>query len=307
MRHGRAPGKHPQCGRDCPGHAASKATRPPTQEELRENIPNIRLCPKFKNDGYMAYLLEISVADLNRMYGPHASGSHPQSIGASMMEDADVVMGDNGVEERSELQDEDGTEEMADITGTAPELGHTLGHQYIRDQSTPGSTYSPLPEAPMVRSPEPEKAQTLRILYVPDPSRSRDSQQQTRADLGFTDRTILKSTFIILKDVLPDYIFPRRGGVHKLHPSEEERTRVRITEWVCGITLTDNYLTMTQKLWIMDRLSILKKDDRRYFDVSYMDWYQFKQIILSGGADELAHLLQYDCVLGGIDYTVDYR
>lgn len=44
-----------------------------------------------------------------------------------------------------------------------------------------------------------------------------------------------------------------------------------------------------------------------YFDVSYMDWNDFKRIVLHGEREGLAHLLQYDCVLGGIDYTIDYR
>lgn len=57
----------------------------------------------------------------------------------------------------------------------------------------------------------------------------------------------------------------------------------------------------------MDRLSILKKDDRKYFNVSYMDWDHFKHVILHGAAQDISAILRYDCVLGGVDYTTDFR
>lgn len=181
----------------------------------------------------MAYLLDIPEVDIDVIYGQHPSSTEVGSGVGSSVQGGDVEMGTPELEDRVEISGGvDGTDDMQDIAETVG----TMGWTYNRDQSTPVSRYSPLPEVPMVRSPEPENApQTLKILYVPDPSRSRDSQQHAQADLGFTDRTILKSTFTTLRSVIPNYIFPRRGGgLQNRHPSEEKRTKVRISEWVCA-------------------------------------------------------------------------
>ena len=56
----------------------------------------------------------------------------------------------------------------------------------------------------------------------------------------------------------------------------------------------------------MDRLSILRKDGMKFFDMSYMDWHVFKDAILEGGWSQ-SGILQYDCVLGGVDHTTNFR
>lgn len=43
------------------------------------------------------------------------------------------------------------------------------------------------------------------------------------------------------------------------------------------------------------------------FDMSYMPWDKFKEGVLSLDKEFLLQISKQDCVMGGIDYTVDYR
>lgn len=55
------------------------------------------------------------------------------------------------------------------------------------------------------------------------------------------------------------------------------------------------------------RLNVLEDDGRKLFEVSYMPWSSFKDGILTWDENVIARLLAVDCIIGGIDYTVDYR
>lgn len=57
----------------------------------------------------------------------------------------------------------------------------------------------------------------------------------------------------------------------------------------------------------MIRLGVLENNGRKLFDVSYMSWNSFKDGILTWDKNVIARLLSVDCIIGGIDYTVDYR
>lgn len=58
----------------------------------------------------------------------------------------------------------------------------------------------------------------------------------------------------------------------------------------------------------MMRLGVLEDQGRKLFDVSYMSWSTFKNGVLTMDADVIDRLLSVDCIMiGGIDYTVNYR
>lgn len=63
---------------------------------------------------------------------------------------------------------------------------------------------------------------------------------------------------------------------------------------------------MKPQLWIVYRLSLLKLNGNPLFRVTYMQWETFKDI-LAQQDQRLSHILQHDCLLGGIDYTINYR
>lgn len=64
---------------------------------------------------------------------------------------------------------------------------------------------------------------------------------------------------------------------------------------------------LSLKLWLMMQLSVLQNDGSRCFDVSYMSWSTLKDGILSWDQNVINRLLSVDCIIGGIDYTIDYR
>lgn len=72
-----------------------------------------------------------------------------------------------------------------------------------------------------------------------------------------------------------------------------------IHNWCCHLTI--------QQLWIVQRLGISRDDGDPLFSVSYMQWDEFKRKVLRCNPDDLGELSGFDCILGGIDYTIDYR
>ena len=134
----------------------------------------------------MAYLLNITVAELNEVYGQRASRSQPYSGGGSGTLDADVEMGNAEMDRCADSTNNDeNSDDMGGIMAVRLEGYNRLGDPYNCEQFTPLLKYSPLPEAPMVHSLEPERApRMLRILYVPDPSWARQMGMNAQGDLN---------------------------------------------------------------------------------------------------------------------------
>lgn len=72
-----------------------------------------------------------------------------------------------------------------------------------------------------------------------------------------------------------------------------------IHDWCSGLTIV--------QLWIIQRLAISQHDGGPLFDISYMRWEEFKLKVLRCSPDDVGELSGYDCILGGVDYTIDYR
>ena len=223
------------------------------QQELHEHIPEIRLCPKFADSNYMAYLLDVTVAELNDVYGQRASGSQLYSAGGSGTLDGDVEIGDAEMDRRADgANDDEDSDNMGGVLEVGLEGYNGLGDPNHHKQSTPLSKYSPLLEAPMVCSLEPEcTPRTLQILYVPNPSRARQTGTNAQGDLGFTECTIIRLTFATLKATIPDYIFPKRSGVgmEDQPAMGERRAKVVISKWE-HVTALQTSLILTMVLLI---------------------------------------------------------
>lgn len=274
-RHAKSPGKHMECTPACPGHQAVigaggvRSARMATQEELRQYIPRIRTLPKFLDDKYVAFLLDVSVPDLHRLYEPASRGSQSVSISLMdidrdadrediMMEDPDVdimaghvepetrtgkegvVMGGTYWEVEGEEEEEEDEEDDGDGDEAREEYYKRAG-LYPRGRSeqssiSASSIHSRLPVRPQAQVPESGNVlQTLQLLYVPDPSRARLGLRNA-VDLAFTDRTITQEVYSLMKATIPYYVFSKRrkGDIEMGNPdSEGKRMKVRISEWVC--------------------------------------------------------------------------
>lgn len=54
-------------------------------------------------------------------------------------------------------------------------------------------------------------------------------------------------------------------------------------------------------------MRLAKLKDGTLYEVAYMSWDNFKDIIVKANTERISHILSYDCIVGGIDYTIDYR
>lgn len=43
------------------------------------------------------------------------------------------------------------------------------------------------------------------------------------------------------------------------------------------------------------------------FLVTYMDWTAFKTTVMSNDENNIRTFLGYECIVGGVDYTIDFR
>ncbi|KAI6016399.1 hypothetical protein PISMIDRAFT_25228 [Pisolithus microcarpus 441] len=165
-----------------------------------------------------------------------------------------------------------------------PYQGLRIPSVLLSSRST--SEFSQLSGTLMGRNPEAtsRKGRRFKLIYVPDPSRRSSSLFESQRNLGYALRTITADTYKILDQAVPGYVFRRPGG-----RSKEGRMKVHISEW----------------LWVAVRLSTVL--DGSMFQVTYMSWEKFRDGILTVDEDIVAELSRHDCLLGGIDYTIDYR
>lgn len=160
-------------------------------------------------------------------------------------------------------------------------------------------------EAPKNRLTAPRK---FRLLYVPDPSRSCEILLQAESDLGYTTQNIRKEDFRYMKSVVPQSVFAKKFHSTEVH--DEGYVKVRINEWVGVIIHT--YVIFARlifyQLWVIHRLSQVTQGDGCLFTCSYMRWEDFKDIVLSEDDARIGQeLFTYDCILGGADYTINFR
>lgn len=56
------------------------------------------------------------------------------------------------------------------------------------------------------------------------------------------------------------------------------------------------------------RRHTFENDNGKGFNISFMDWAEFKPMVISGTRDlkGWSHLTEYDCIIGGIDFDMGY-
>ena len=240
-RHTKGTGIHSNCSPVCPGHAflsgerSGRATRSPTEDELRLYIPHILQEGIMSLQG-VAHDLEIAVDDVEVLY------KHENLL------QVDVEMGSNDVHAIEDLMDvvpSIRTECGDNNRYNEHEHTHVLSaqvvahHSYTREPSVVSTTsatttYSQLPQSLSTgQANDLKEDRMFRILYVADPSRRCDTLVEAQHDLGYTTRSIARDLFDMLKKRLPRHIFARRGAADNDANSNGSRMmRVHISKWV---------------------------------------------------------------------------
>ncbi|KIK72002.1 hypothetical protein PAXRUDRAFT_22522 [Paxillus rubicundulus Ve08.2h10] len=129
----------------------------------------------------------------------------------------------------------------------------------------------------------------IKLLYVPDPSRAFRSGIDVSSDLGWVRRSLTAEELVAIQGLQP---FQR-----KVKPRVGERsagtTPMLVTEW----------------LWGMLCLSGHRLDGVKTFEVSYMLWDDFKAVLIDprdpGSRERWDSIRSQDCIIGGIDYTIN--
>ncbi|KAF8435843.1 hypothetical protein L210DRAFT_870722 [Boletus edulis BED1] len=124
---------------------------------------------------------------------------------------------------------------------------------------------------------EPSEDRMFKLLYVPDASRGMRRCFAER-NLAWTKREIRFDQFEAIKDL--------SGFVHKCGENRNG-VRVILTEW----------------LWLL--LMVNDFEDGGAFDVRFMRWEEFRDIVLDPPRylEGWTTLTQMDCIIGGFDYA----
>jgi hypothetical protein len=292
-RHIRNSGLHPNCNHECPGfshlgrESHGNISKAPTEEQHQECIPKIRQLG-WISDSEIAYLLTISEQKLDEVYSiPRATAAGDEAAGPS-----NIVPG----------------VAFSDDTGDMHEASERA---YARERSivSSNSEVSQLPSHPIAHgSPDDQHTipKTFHLLYIPDPSRDCELLSHAETDLAYTTRSMLKEGFTCLKSIVPRQVFAKRVPPTEAH--DERYVKVRISEWVSHYPPTQFPRLIFYQLWIMYRLSHITRGGRHLFSVSYMSWERFKEVALSADdASTAQDPFAYDCIVGGIDYTINFR
>ena len=271
---------HPGCNQGCPGFphlgktSNGNIANHPTEGQRKECIPKIRQLGRI-SDAEIAYLLEMSEERLDQLYPKGEANISVEEVVGSEKDSAAALSKDNSM----------------DVDEASKEV-------YARDHLI-------AKEAPKNRLTAPRK---FRLLYVPDPSRSCEILLQAESDLGYTTQNIRKEDFRYMKSVVPQSVFAKKFHSTEVH--DEGYVKVRINEWVGVIIHT--YVIFARlifyQLWVIHRLSQVTQGDGCLFTCSYMRWEDFKDIVLSEDDARIGQeLFTYDCILGGADYTINFR
>ena len=195
----------------------------------------------------------------------------------------------------------------------------TPGHDHGRSMSTssslgiesmlgwaPGSSSSGNSRASSVNSDvwypvESSENRKFKILYVPDPSRTR-KRVDAENNLSWTLRDIRIEQFEAIKDLT--------GSVYKCRMNRTA-VKVLLTEWVSATSLIiQDFGKLTEdtilQLWLLLRVDDF--EDGSAFDVTYMSWETFLGIVLDppNNLGGWTTLTQMDCIIGGFDYSTGH-
>ncbi|KAH0826297.1 hypothetical protein J3R83DRAFT_5777 [Lanmaoa asiatica] len=131
---------------------------------------------------------------------------------------------------------------------------------------------------------------TFRLLYIPDPSRAHRSREGFSDDLAWVKRNLRKDQLRKVRDM--------RGFFFRERPTREDLAEegwtYRLSEWLWAILCLSDYRV---------------NDDVNGFEVDYMQWCEFKEVLIDPRASKnrprWEFIRSHDVIIGGFDYTID--
>ncbi|KAI5984890.1 hypothetical protein EDD15DRAFT_2193948 [Pisolithus albus] len=280
VRHAKSERIHPNCTPECPGHFGlnvnaprNKRTRQPTRDEI---ISGLQMGPASD---------ELARCNLLPMTQEEIGNAGSTSLDMVMDEDESMNMDvDNGDGQSSHGFQQASAEAgpsmlsnrlsspMTRSTGPSPRQSRLTTPIISRSASVNRDDWYPIEES---------ETRSFNILYVPDPSRA-VSRREAESDLAWATREITFRQFDAIKD-LTGFVYKQREN--------KTGVKVRVTEWLWFILQMDDY------------------DKGEAFKIDFMPWDTFRDIVLNPKADPTAWngLASKDGIIGGIDYSIDYR
>ncbi|KIK78085.1 hypothetical protein PAXRUDRAFT_17081 [Paxillus rubicundulus Ve08.2h10] len=132
---------------------------------------------------------------------------------------------------------------------------------------------------------------TIKLLYIPDPSRERTNQRWASTDLRWVRRNLSPEQLTAIAGL--------KNCTHKVNRPLKADLSVPGTP-------TD----LMEWLWVITCLSECKINGVNAFQVSYMLWDEFKAVMLNPRSstenkEKWALIRMQDCIISGVDYTIN--
>lgn len=143
---------------------------------------------------------------------------------------------------------------------------------------------------------------TFNVLFVPDPHHAAEKRSEMTT-LSWVTQDIPLAMYKTIAHL--------KGHVYKTYENKNTSTvRVSLNEWVSACqshgTCTDMPTSWVQ-LWLALRMGNYSKG--MAFKFTYMTWETFRDTILELDPECKGWngLSSVDCIIGGIDYSINYR
>ncbi|KAG6369439.1 hypothetical protein JVT61DRAFT_14857 [Boletus reticuloceps] len=294
VRHAKRMDLHPNCQAPCPASTRGHYVRDATPDDFGAAIKSM-LDANMREAAIDVFfsknLVDWKEGRANWPELPVASDHTtdfddvPQDAGPSHQQFVDVA------DERRHDGNEDESDDAMDLL-PIPAVGAKMSQTTSRSASIATSAASSAPSQvnPFLCFPEPDARKTIKLLYIPDPSRSHDRIKDVAHHLSWVKRYLAEDHLASIQHLKGFYV--------KARTSRDDLDAVglpyRMTEW----------------LWVMTCLSDHRSDDGlKSFDISYMTWEDFKDVLVDPRSEKNKmrwdFIRSHELLIGGLDYTID--
>ncbi|KAI6025432.1 hypothetical protein EDC04DRAFT_2606310 [Pisolithus marmoratus] len=267
--HAKKDSQHPKCNDACPGSKASSTERGRANRTRKPTHEEIM----------SGLAQDLAVFELHRLKLPPMTEEDIEAFyGGIEVEDDNTMM----EVDKESVPGGSGSRHSSSVAGPSWHALSEAGPSTQSHHLPPFTGKSPSANKEPWYPFEKLKLKTFNILYIPDPSHAVKTKQEAENNLAWASREITLNQFNAISNLT--------GFVYKERVTKTG-VRVRVTEWLWLILQMDNY------------------DKGTAFNIKYMTWENFKDVVLDPNtrAFDWNDLVKKDCIIGGIDYSIDHR